>query len=117
MVEVFLILNFGDIELLFIGLVIYIGDVGYVGMILLCFGLGYKYGIVLGNLVGLIDLDYQGQFMVFCWNWGSSVFIIEFGECIVQLVIVLVMQVVLIQVDEFDDSVCGEGGFGYSGCQ
>ena len=117
MVEAPLTLNPGDTELLPTGLAIHIGDAGYAGMILPRSGLGHKHGIVLGNLVGLIDSDYQGQLMVSCWNRGSSAFTIEPGERIAQLVIVPVMQVALTQVDEFDDSARGEGGFGHSGRQ
>ena len=117
MVKAPLTLNPGDTELLPTGLAIHIGDAGYAGMILPRSGLGHKHGIVLGNLVGLIDSDYQGQLMVSCWNRGNSAFTIEPGERIAQLVIVPVMQVALTQVDEFDDSVRGEGGFGHSGRQ
>tara|TARA_R100000935_G_scaffold44063_3_gene66903 strand:- start:122973 stop:123425 length:453 start_codon:yes stop_codon:yes gene_type:complete len=117
MVEAPLTLNPGDTELLPTGLAIHIGDAGYAGMILPRSGLGHKHGIVLGNLVGLIDSDYQGQLMVSCWNRGNSAFTIEPGERIAQLVIVPVMQVSLTQVDEFDDSARGEGGFGHSGRQ
>ncbi len=117
MVEGPLTLNPGDTELLPTGLAIHIGDAGYAGMILPRSGLGHKHGIVLGNLVGLIDSDYQGQLMVSCWNRGNSAFTIEPGERIAQLVIVPVMQVALTQVDDFDDSVRGEGGFGHSGRQ
>ena len=117
MVEAPLTLSPGDTELLPTGLAIHIGDAGYAGMILPRSGLGHKHGIVLGNLVGLIDSDYQGQLMVSCWNRGNSAFTIEPGERIAQLVIVPVMQVALTQVDEFDDSVRGEGGFGHSGRQ
>ncbi|WP_370203806.1 dUTP diphosphatase [Alloalcanivorax venustensis] len=117
MVEAPLTLNPGDTELLPTGLSIHIGDAGYAGMILPRSGLGHKHGIVLGNLVGLIDSDYQGQLMVSCWNRGNSAFTIEPGERIAQLVIVPVMQVALTQVDEFDDSARGEGGFGHSGRQ
>jgi len=117
MVEAPLTLNPGDTELLPTGLAIHIGDTGYAGMILPRSGLGHKHGIVLGNLVGLIDSDYQGQLMVSCWNRGNSAFTIEPGERIAQLVIVPVMQVALTQVDEFDDSARGEGGFGHSGRQ
>jgi dUTP pyrophosphatase len=117
MVEAPLTLNPGDTELLPTGLAIHIGDAGYAGMILPRSGLGHKHGIVLGNLVGLIDSDYQGQLMVSCWNRGNSAFTIEPGERIAQLVIVPVMQVALTQVDEFDDSARGEGGFGHSGRQ
>lgn len=117
MVEAPLTLNPGDTELLPTGLAIHIGDAGYAGMILPRSGLGHKHGIVLGNLVGLIDSDYQGQLMVSCWNRGNSAFTIEPGERIAQLVIVPVMQVALTQVDDFDDSARGEGGFGHSGRQ
>ena len=117
MVEAPLTLNPGDTELLPTGLSFHIGDAGYAGMILPRSGLGHKHGIVLGNLVGLIDSDYQGQLMVSCWNRGNSAFTIEPGERIAQLVIVPVMQVSLTQVDEFDDSARGEGGFGHSGRQ
>ena len=117
MVEAPLTLNPGDTELLPTGLAIHIGDAGYAGMILPRSGLGHKHGIVLGNLVGLIDSDYQGQLMVSCWNRGNNAFTIEPGERIAQLVIVPVMQVALTQVDEFDDSARGEGGFGHSGRQ
>ena len=117
MVEAPLTLNPGDTELLPTGLSIHIGDAGYAGMILPRSGLGHKHGIVLGNLVGLIDSDYQGQLMVSCWNRGNIAFTIEPGERIAQLVIVPVMQVSLTQVDEFDDSARGEGGFGHSGRQ
>ena len=95
MVEAPLTLNPGDTELLPTGLSIHIGDAGYAGMILPRSGLGHKHGIVLGNLVGLIDSDYQGQLMVSCWNRGNSAFTIEPGERIAQLVIVPVMQVAL----------------------
>ncbi|HAD46186.1 MAG TPA: dUTP diphosphatase, partial [Alcanivorax sp.] len=77
MVEAPLTLNPGDTELLPTGLAIHIGDAGYAGMILPRSGLGHKHGIVLGNLVGLIDSDYQGQLMVSCWNRGNSAFTIE----------------------------------------
>ncbi|HEX5676616.1 MAG TPA: dUTP diphosphatase [Alcanivorax sp.] len=117
MVNAPLTLNPGDTELLPTGLAIHIGDAGYAGMILPRSGLGHKHGIVLGNLVGLIDSDYQGQLMVSCWNRGSAPFTVEPGERIAQLVIVPVMQVALTQVDDFDDSARGEGGFGHSGRQ
>jgi len=107
----------GQTVLIPTGLSIYIGDPGLAAMILPRSGLGHKHGIVLGNLVGLIDSDYQGQLMVSCWNRGNSAFTIEPGERIAQLVIVPVMQVALTQVDDFDDSARGEGGFGHSGRQ
>lgn len=84
-------------------------------MILPRSGLGHKHGIVLGNLVGLIDSDYQGELMVSCWNRGNQPFTVEPGERIAQLVIVPVMQVQLEQVDNFTNSERGSGGFGHSG--
>jgi dUTP pyrophosphatase len=84
-------------------------------MILPRSGLGHKHGIVLGNLVGLIDSDYQGQLFVSCWNRGSAAFRVEVGERIAQLVLVPVVRAVLEQVDEFDASERGSGGFGHSG--
>ena len=84
-------------------------------MILPRSGLGHKHGIVLGNLVGLIDSDYQGELMVSCWNRGQQPFTLEPGERIAQLVIVPVMQVELEQVESFSASERGEGGFGHSG--
>ena len=117
MVEAPLTLNPGDTELLPTGLAIHIGDAGYAGMILPRSGLGHKHGIVLGNLVGLIDSDYQGQLMVSCWNRGRDSFTVEPGERIAQLVVVPVMQVALRQVDSFEGSERGEGGFGHSGRQ
>jgi len=115
MVDAPLTLHPGDTELLPTGLAIHIGDPGYAGMILPRSGLGHKHGIVLGNLVGLIDSDYQGQLMVSCWNRGTGSFTLEPGERIAQLVIVPVMQVALTRVEEFDDSARGDGGFGHSG--
>lgn len=97
------------------GLAIHIEDPGYAAMILPRSGLGHKHGIVLGNLVGLIDSDYQGQLMVSCWNRGSSAFTIEPGERIAQLIIVPVMQVELEVVEDFATSERGAGGFGHSG--
>lgn len=105
----------GSTELLPTGLAIYIADPGYAGMILPRSGLGHKHGIVLGNLVGLIDSDYQGQLMVSCWNRGKDSFVIEPGDRIAQLVIVPVLQVALARVDEFTQTERGEGGFGHSG--
>ena len=105
----------GDTELLPTGMSIFIHDPGYAGMILPRSGLGHKHGIVLGNLVGLIDSDYQGELMVSCWNRGQQPFTLEPGERIAQLVIVPVMQVELEQVESFSASERGEGGFGHSG--
>jgi len=77
--------------------------------------LGHKHGIVLGNLVGLIDSDYQGQIFVSCWNRGNESFTINIGERIAQMVFVPVVQVAFEQVEDFDESHRGEGGFGHTG--
>lgn len=105
----------GQTLLLATGMAIYIENPGYAGMILPRSGLGHKHGIVLGNLVGLIDADYQGELMVSCWNRSEQPFIIEPGDRIAQLVIVPVQQVSLRQVDSFSVSERGAGGFGHSG--
>ncbi|MFN3579192.1 MAG: dUTP diphosphatase [Pseudomonas sp.] len=110
-----LTLNPGQTELLPTGLAIHIADPGLAAMILPRSGLGHKHGIVLGNLVGLIDSDYQGQLMVSCWNRGNKAFTIEPGERIAQLVLVPVLQAQLQIVSEFDDSQRGGGGFGHTG--
>lgn len=115
MVKAPITLQPGDTELLPTGMAIYIGDPGYAGHILPRSGLGHKHGIVLGNLVGLIDSDYQGELMVSCWNRGQQPFTIGPGERIAQLVIVPVMQVALEQVESFDSTERGVGGFGHSG--
>lgn len=107
----------GDTQLIPTGLAIHMGDTGMAAVILPRSGLGHKHGIVLGNLVGLIDSDYQGQLMVSCWNRGQSSFIVEPGERIAQLVFVPVLQPEMIQVETFDASERGEGGFGSSGRQ
>ncbi|MBL4835498.1 MAG: dUTP diphosphatase [Pseudomonas sp.] len=105
----------GQTELLPTGMAIHIADPGLAAMILPRSGLGHKHGIVLGNLVGLIDSDYQGQLMVSCWNRSSRPFTIEPGERIAQLVLVPVLQAQLEVVDEFADSERGAGGFGHTG--
>lgn len=105
----------GQTELLPTGLAIHISDPGLAAMILPRSGLGHKHGIVLGNLVGLIDSDYQGQLMVSCWNRGTGAYTIEPGERIAQLVLVPVLQAELEIVDEFADSLRGVGGFGHTG--
>jgi dUTP pyrophosphatase len=105
----------GDTELLPTGIAIHIGDPSLAAVILPRSGLGHKHGIVLGNLVGLIDSDYQGQLFVSCWNRGSRPFRVEVGERIAQLVLVPVVRAVFEQVDEFDESERGAGGFGHSG--
>ncbi|MBM7334519.1 dUTP diphosphatase [Alloalcanivorax marinus] len=117
MVDAPLTLAPGDTTLLPTGLAIHIADPAYAGLILPRSGLGHKHGIVLGNLVGLIDSDYQGQLMVSCWNRGRDTFTVEPGERIAQLVVVPVMQVALRRVDAFTDTERGEGGFGHSGRQ
>ncbi|QLQ34118.1 MAG: dUTP diphosphatase [Candidatus Thiothrix singaporensis] len=105
----------GDTYLIPTGLAIHIGDPGLAAVILPRSGLGHKHGIVLGNLVGLIDSDYQGQLFISCWNRGQEPFTIHPGERIAQLVFVPVVQVALQQVDDFGSSQRGEGGFGHSG--
>ncbi|MCE0557329.1 MULTISPECIES: dUTP diphosphatase [unclassified Motilimonas] len=107
----------GDTQLLPTGLAIHINDTSLAATILPRSGLGHKHGIVLGNLVGLIDSDYQGQLMVSCWNRGKTTFVIEPGERIAQLVFVPVVQAQFEIVDEFASSERGEGGFGHSGRQ
>ena len=110
-------LNPGQTELIPTGLAIHIEDPSLCAMLLPRSGLGHKHGVVLGNLVGLIDSDYQGQLMVSCWNRGSTPFVIEPAERIAQMVLVPVVQAQLIIVDDFDASLRGEGGFGHSGRQ
>ena len=97
------------------GLAIHLDDPGLAAMILPRSGLGHKHGIVLGNLVGLIDSDYQGQLMVSCWNRSNASFTVQPGERIAQLVVVPVVQVELQVVDDFAASHRGEGGFGHTG--
>jgi len=110
-----MVLNPGDTELIPTGVAIHIADPKLAATILPRSGLGHKHGIVLGNLVGLIDSDYQGQLFVSCWNRGNKSFTIEVGDRIAQLVFVPVVQVDFDVVDEFDASDRGEGGFGHSG--
>ena len=105
----------GETELLPTGIAIHIGDPALAAVILPRSGLGHKHGIVLGNLVGLIDSDYQGQLFVSCWNRGADGFRIEIGERVAQLVLVPVVRAVFEQVDEFTASERGAGGFGHSG--
>ncbi|MDC0434686.1 dUTP diphosphatase [bacterium] len=114
-VEATLTLDPGETTLVPTGLCIHIADPGYAGMILPRSGLGHKHGIVLGNLVGLIDSDYQGQLFVSCWNRGTDAFDIDVGMRIAQLVIVPVAQVAFNRVDSFETSERGEGGFGSTG--
>jgi dUTP pyrophosphatase len=105
----------GETELLPTGLAIHIGDPGLAAVLLPRSGLGHKYGIVLGNLTGLIDSDYQGQVYVSCWNRGGEPYVIEPGDRIAQMVFVPVEQVAFDVVDEFHESERGAGGFGHSG--
>ncbi|MFZ1342849.1 dUTP diphosphatase [Thiothrix eikelboomii] len=112
-----LTLNPGETQLIPTGLALHIGDPNLAAMILPRSGLGHKHGIVLGNLVGLIDSDYQGQLFISCWNRGQQSFVIEPGERIAQLIIVPVVQADLVAVENFDQSVRGSGGFGHSGRQ
>ncbi len=110
-----LLLEAGKAELLPTGLSIYVEDPGLAAVILPRSGLGHKHGIVLGNLVGLIDSDYQGQLMVSVWNRGREAYTVQPGERIAQLVIVPVVQVELEVVDDFAATTRGAGGFGHSG--
>jgi len=105
----------GDTTLVPTGLAIHIADPGYCAIILPRSGLGHKHGIVLGNLVGLIDSDYQGQLFVSTWNRGRTSFRLEPMERLAQLVIVPVLQVEFDVVDDFDESARGAGGFGSTG--
>ena len=110
-----LVLQPGQAELVPTGLAIHIADPGLAAMLLPRSGLGHKNGIVLGNLVGLIDSDYQGPLMVSCWNRGSAAFTIEPLDRIAQMVIVPVVQARFERVESFDDSLRGSGGFGSTG--
>ena len=107
----------GETQLIPTGLAIHIADPGYAAMILPRSGLGHKHGIVLGNLVGLIDSDYQGQLMVSTWNRGQTTFTLNPMERLAQLVIVPVLQVDFNIVEEFGASDRGAGGFGSTGKQ
>ena len=110
-----LVLTPGRAELLPTGIAIHLEDAGLAAVILPRSGLGHKHGIVLGNLVGLIDSDYQGQLMVSCWNRGAEPFTVQPGDRIAQLVVVPVIQVELEVVEEFASSQRAAGGFGHSG--
>ncbi len=105
----------GQTVLVKTGMAIYIEDVNYAGLILPRSGLGHKHGIVLGNLVGLIDSDYQGELMVSVWNRGQQPFCLEPGERLAQYVLVPVIQAEFEQVDEFIATERGAGGFGHTG--
>jgi deoxyuridine 5'-triphosphate nucleotidohydrolase len=110
-----LVLAPGKAELIATGIAIHLDDPTLAAVILPRSGLGHRHGIVLGNLVGLIDSDYQGQLMVSCWNRGAEPFTVRAGERIAQLVVVPVVQVQLEVVAEFAASARGGGGFGHSG--
>lgn len=114
-IDASLTLQPGQTELIPAGLAIHIGDPGYAAMILPRSGLGHKHGIVLGNLVGLIDSDYQGQIFVSLWNRGQTPFELKPMERIAQLVVVPVVQVSLQVVEDFEASARGAGGFGSTG--
>ncbi|KEK26913.1 dUTP diphosphatase [Shewanella xiamenensis] len=105
----------GETQLIPTGIAIHVADPGLAAVILPRSGLGHKHGIVLGNLVGLIDSDYQGPLMVSCWNRSNTPFTLEIGDRLAQLVFVPVVQAQFKLVDEFDSSDRGEGGFGHSG--
>ena len=105
----------GETHLIPTGIAIHLDDPGLAAVLLPRSGLGHKHGIVLGNLVGLIDSDYQGQVMVSCWNRGSAAFTVAPGERIAQMVIVPVVQVRFEVVEQFTESHRGAGGFGSSG--
>jgi dUTP pyrophosphatase len=105
----------GDCRLISSGFAVHIADPGLAALILPRSGLGHKHGIVLGNLVGLIDSDYQGELMISCWNRGQDSFRIEPGDRIAQLVIVPVVPAVFDVVETFGDSSRGAGGFGHTG--
>ena len=105
----------GQTQLIGTGIAMYIGDPNYAATILPRSGLGHKHGLVLGNLVGLIDSDYQGELKVSCWNRSDKAYTIEPGDRIAQLVILPVVQAQMTVVDEFHETDRGEGGFGHSG--
>ena len=105
----------GETTLIPTGIAIHIGDPVLAAVLLPRSGLGHKHGLVLGNLTGLIDSDYQGQVFISCWNRGSTSYTVQPGERIAQMVFVPVEQVKFSVVDEFDDSDRGSGGFGHSG--
>jgi len=110
-----LVLRPGEAQLIPTGIAIHLDDAGYAALLLPRSGLGHRHGIVLGNLVGLIDSDYQGQLMVSCWNRGGEPFTVQPLERIAQMVIVPVVQASLNIVEEFAASTRGAGGFGSTG--
>jgi dUTP pyrophosphatase len=114
-IDVPLLVEPGQAMLIPTGLAIHIGDPGLAAVLLPRSGLGHKHGLVLGNLVGLIDSDYQGPLMVSCWNRGSQAYTVQPLERVAQMVIVPVVQAAFRRVDEFGASARGEGGFGSTG--
>lgn len=114
-IEKNLVVAAGQTVLIPTGISIYLEDPAYAGLIIPRSGLGHKHGIVLGNLVGLLDSDYQGELMVSCWNRSNEDFEVEVGDRIAQLAIIPVMQPSFKAVEEFEESVRGEGGFGHTG--
>lgn len=115
MIDTSMVIAPGETVLIPTGIAIHVAEPSLAAMILPRSGLGHKHGIVLGNLVGLIDSDYQGPLMVSCWNRGDSPFTLEIGDRLAQLIFVPVVQAEFKLVDEFDNSMRGEGGFGHSG--
>ena len=105
----------GGCELIPTGLAVHIAEPGVAGMILPRSGLGHRHGIVLGNLVGLIDSDYQGPLMISCWNRSAHPFRIELGERIAQFILVPILHAKLEIVESFESTMRGEGGFGHTG--
>ncbi|PAW53387.1 deoxyuridine 5'-triphosphate nucleotidohydrolase [Pseudomonas moraviensis] len=115
MLEQDIVIKPGETVLIPTGLSVYIGDPNLAALILPRSGMGHKHGIVLGNLVGLIDSDYQGPLMVSCWNRGQSDFTMTVGERLAQLVLVPVVQAHFEMVEEFVETERGAGGFGHTG--
>lgn len=105
----------GETKLIPTGLAIYIADPNYAGLVLPRSGLGHKHGLVLGNLVGLIDSDYQGELLLSCWNRGGRAYVIMPGERLAQFVVVPVVQMEMEVVEEFEATERAEGGFGHTG--
>lgn len=110
-----LVVHPGEVKAIETGIAIHIGDPQYAAVVLPRSGLGHKHGIVLGNLVGLIDSDYQGEIKISCWNRSPSSYTIQPGERVAQLVVMPICRVGFELVDEFEISERGEGGFGHTG--
>ena len=116
-IEKSLAINPGETQLIPTGIAIHIRDSQLAAVILPRSGLGHKHGLVLGNLVGLIDSDYQGQLFVSCWNRSKTTYTVNRGDRIAQLMFLPVIQVKFNQVDDFSDSTRGDGGFGHTGVE